>query len=264
MKESMKNIFIVFGIGAAVVLIGCGSNKEAGSEGASLPAPPAATQHIDPATAATITGSVTFTGTRPVRKQIDMSANPACAKAHPLPQLSEDAVINDSGGVKNVFIWLKSGVPSGVWPVPANSATLDQKGCMYEPHVLGVMTYEDVKFTNSDSINHNIHPLPRTNQEWNESQPAGSPAIVKRFTRQEVMMPVKCNVHPWMRAFIGVVNHPFFAVTTADGTFKISGIPPGKYTIEAWQERYGVKDIDVTVSPKAQQAVNFEFTGTAR
>jgi plastocyanin len=259
----MKNIFMVFSIGTAIVLGGCGG-KEAGTESAGQPAAPAATQHIDPATAGTIIGNVTFRGPQPERKRIDMSANPACERAHHASQLSEDAVISPAGRVKYVFVWLKTGVPEGVWPVPADAATLDQKGCMYEPHVLGAMVYQDVKFTNSDPTNHNIHPLPRTNQEWNESQPAGTPAIIKRFTRPEIMMPVKCNVHPWMRAFIGVVSHPFFAVTSDDGSFKINGIPPGKYTIEAWQERYGVKDIAVTVSPKTQQTVNFEYTGSQR
>jgi hypothetical protein len=132
---------------------------------------------------------------------------------------------------------------------------------MYEPRVIGVMVNLEVKFINSDPTNHNVHPLPRLNQEWNESQPSGGSALLKRFSRQEVMMPVKCNIHPWMRAYIGVMNHPFFAVTGDDGHFKINGVPPGTYTIESWQERYGVRDLPVTVPAKGNEIVNFDYTG---
>jgi hypothetical protein len=135
---------------------------------------------------------------------------------------------------------------------------------MYEPHVLGVMVNQDLKILNDDPTNHNVHPLPRVNQEWNESQPSGTGAILKRFSHQEVMLPIKCNVHPWMRAFLGVVSHPFFAVTGSDGVFKISGVPPGQYTVEAWQEKYGVKDIAVTVPPKGSQTADFAYTGQSR
>jgi plastocyanin len=138
---------------------------------------------------------------------------------------------------------------------------LDQHGCMYQPHVLGVMAGQKIDIKNSDTTNHNIHPLPQTNQEWNESQPPGSDVKVQSFPRQEVMIPVKCNIHPWMRSYIGVVSHPFFAVTGDDGTFTIKGLPPGTYTIETWHEKYGTQDQQITVGPKESKTVDFSFKG---
>jgi hypothetical protein len=131
---------------------------------------------------------------------------------------------------------------------------------MYEPHVFGAMVNQDVRFTNSDPTNHNVHPLPRKNTEWNESEAPKTSDIRKKFTKEEIMIPIKCNIHPWMRAFIGVVSHSFFAVTGDDGTFKIKGLPPGKYTLSAWHERYGVRELEVTVAPKEEKTVDFSFS----
>ena len=132
---------------------------------------------------------------------------------------------------------------------------------MYKPHVIGVMAGQNIEIKNADPTNHNIHPLPQTNQEWNESQPPGSAAKMQTFARQEVMIPVKCNIHPWMRAYIGVVSSPFFAVTGDDGTFTIKGLPPGTYTIETWHEKYGTQDQQVTVGAKESKTVDFSFKG---
>src|SRR5579885_2992850 len=122
-------------------------------------------------------------------------------------------------------------------------------------------TAQKIEIKNNDPTNHNIHPLPRINQEWNQSQPPKGEALIKSFPREEVMIPVKCNVHPWMRSYIGVVSHPFFAVTGEDGTFTIKGLPPGNYTIEAWHEKYGTQDLPVTVAPKESKTVDFSFKG---
>ena len=220
----------------------------------------AATLSLAAFSRADVTGQCKLDGTAPEQKKIDMSAVPECAAMHPDPVSEEKIVADDKGDLANVVVSIKKDdSPNLTGPVPKDPAVIDQKGCMYEPHVLGVMAYEDVKFTNSDSINHNIHPLPRTNQEWNESQPAGSPAIIKRFTRPEVMMPIKCNVHPWMRAFAFVFSHPYFAVTTTTGTFDLTNLPPGTYTIEAWQEKYGVQDQTITIDPKESKAISFTF-----
>ena len=134
---------------------------------------------------------------------------------------------------------------------------------MYEPHVFGVMAGQDIEIANDDPTNHNIHPLPKENREWNESQPPSSEAKKKSFARQEASPPitVKCNVHPWMRAYIAVVGHPFFAVTGDDGTFTIKGLPPGTYKVEAWHEKFGAKEMDVTVAPKDTKTADFEFKG---
>jgi plastocyanin len=258
----MKKVLLSFAIPCAMFVAGCGGSKAPETPKEEAAAPAASATAIDEANAATVTGKVSFSGTKPVEKNIDMSANPACARAHAgAPQKSEEVVVNANGTLKNVFVWVKAGVPDRQWSAPTTPVELAQKGCMYGPHVIGVMANQDIKITNDDPTNHNIHPLPKINQEWNQSQPPKGESLVKRFPRQEVMIPVKCNVHPWMRSYIGVVNHPFFAVTGDDGTFTIKGLPPGKYTVEAWHEKYGTKDIEITVSAKESKSQDFEFKG---
>jgi len=258
----MNKVLLSCGITYAILLGGCGGGKapETAKEEAATPA--SAPAVIDEANAATLTGKISFSGEKPAARTLDMSANPACARAHAgAPPKSEEVVVNANGTLKNVFVWVKSGLPDRQWPVPSTPVDLAQKGCMYGPHVIGVMANQDIKIINDDPTNHNIHPLPKINQEWNESQPPKGDAKLKKFAREEVMIPVKCNVHPWMRSYIGVVNHPFFAVTSDDGTFTIKGLPPGKYTLEAWQEKYGTKDVEVTVAAKDSKTVDFEFKG---
>jgi plastocyanin len=170
--------------------------------------------------------------------------------------------VNDNGTLKYVFVWVKSGLPTDKqWAVPTNQVSLDQNGCMYKPHVIGLMTGQNFEIKNSDPTNHNIHPMPTVNPDWNESQSPGQPAMTKSFARQEVMIPVKCNVHPWMRSYIGVVGHPFFAVTGDDGTFTIKGLPPGTYVIQTWHEKYGPMEQTVTVGAKESKAVDFSYKG---
>jgi plastocyanin len=188
-----------------------------------------------------------------------MSANPACQKAHPKPVPSEEVIVSANGAVANAFVWVKDGVPAGDWASPSNAVVIDQQGCIYTPHVSGIVVGQPIEFLNSDDTNHNIHPLPRENAEWNESQPPKGEPKIKTFDREEVMVPVKCNIHPWMRAYVGVVRHPFFGVTDADGAFSIAGLPPGSYTLEAWHERFGRQEVKVTVAAKDSKAVDFSF-----
>jgi len=209
---------------------------------------------------ATVTGKIAFTGKKPVLREIDMSANAACQKIHPKPVPSEEVVVGSDGALANVFVWVKEGVPEGKWAAPSTPVVVDQKGCIYTPHVSGAVTGQPIEFRNSDETNHNIHPLPRQNQEWNESQPPKGDPKVKTFDKEEVMVPVKCNVHPWMRAYVGAVRHPFFAVSGEDGTFKIAGLPPGNYKVEAWHERFGRQEIPLTVAAKETKSADFTFT----
>lgn len=260
----MKHNFILCGTISALLLTGCGGTKTQSEN--TQPAETktaAATLKVDEATAGSISGKINFSGKTPTGRPIDMSATPACAAAHKAPLPAEDVVVNGNHTLKNAFVWVKSGLPEGTWPVPTTPAVLDQDGCMYTPRIIGVMTNQPVKFENSDPTNHNIHPLPRTNREWNESQPPKGQAKIKQFDKPEVMVPVKCNIHPWMRAYIGVVNHPFFAVTSDDGSFTIKGLPPGKYTLEAWHERYGTQDVEVTITPKEAKSVDFDFKASS-
>ncbi|MFN7938132.1 MAG: carboxypeptidase regulatory-like domain-containing protein [Bryobacteraceae bacterium] len=246
---------------AAAMLISCGGGggetKEKKLVSTEAPAAPA-----DPATLGTIQGKVAFTGTKPERKVLSMDATPACARMHSGPVYAEDVVINENGTLKNAFVYIKSGLAAKEYPTPSAGVKLDQKGCVYAPHVIGVMVNQPVEISNSDDTNHNIHPMPKINREWNESQPPKGDLKVKTFPKEE-LPPIlfKCNIHPWMRAWVGVSSHPFFAVTGEDGSFTIKDVPAGEYTLEVWQERYGVQEMKIKVEPKAAVTADFSYKG---
>ena len=214
---------------------------------------------IDEASLASIAGKVSFSGEKPASKPVSMDAVPACANQHKGELAPQDTIVGAGGALKNVFVYVKAGLPARQWPVPKTPVAMDQKGCMYTPRVLGIMVGQDFEVSNSDPTMHNVHPLPRNNKEWNTSQAPKGEKIVRQFDKEDVMIPFKCNVHPWMKAFVGVVAHPFFAVTGDDGTFSIKGLPPGEYMLEAWHERLGTQEIKVTLGPKETQEAAFAF-----
>ena len=195
---------------ARLLIMGC-SKKENTEQSSNAPtesaALPAATP-IDPATVATINGTVKFDGTAPKAAKIDMSQDPGCKGTN-----EAENVVVTGGDLANVFVYVKDGLGSRTFDTPKDPVELDQKGCQYHPHVLGVMAGQTVQIKNDDPTTHNIHPTPKDNREWNESQPPSSPAIEKNFAREEIMLPVKCNQHPWMKMYVNVVKSPFFAVT---------------------------------------------------
>lgn len=245
-------------IGLVLLLAGCGG---AGEKPAAVAEQPAATTPagppVDLATAATITGKVLYKDGAPKRNRIRMDADAACSALHGTPVLSDEVVVNDNGTLRYVFVYVKEGLGDRTFPTPKEPAVLDQKGCLYNPHVVGVQVNQDIQIVNSDQTTHNIHPVPANNREWNTSMPPGSDKLVKSFPREELLIPVKCNVHPWMKSYIGVLKHPFFAVTGPDGTFTIKGLPPGEYTLAAWQEKFGTVEQKVKVGPKETKTVDF-------
>jgi len=242
-------------LAAGILMISsCGGSKPEEKK-AEAPAPAA----VDPASVADITGKATYTGEKPAAKTISMDAVPACANQHKGPIPVEDTVVNPNGTLKNVFVYVKSGLPARQWPVPSAAVVMDQKGCIYTPRVLGVMTGQDLVFTNNDPSMHNVHPMPKNNKEWNTSQAPKGEKLVKQFEKEDIMIPFKCNVHPWMKAYVGVVAHPFFAVTSDDGSFSLKGLPPGDYTLEAWHEKLGTQEIKVTVAAKDTKTADFSF-----
>jgi len=211
-----------------------------------------------PDNAGDITGVVHFNGQPPARVPIDMSMDPACALIGG-QNLSEQYVV-DNGRLANVFIYIKSGAPASTAPADARPVVLDQKGCRYTPHVIAVQQGGSVEFRNSDPTMHNIHivsvagdPLVDVSQG-----PAGAPQT-RRFTSAELMVPVRCNNHPWMQAFLNVAPNQWFAVTREDGTFSIPGLPPGTYTLAAVHETLGEHDMQVTVTAKSQSRADFTF-----
>lgn len=254
----------LLGLSVVLSLAGCGgggeqpaATEQAGGEAAT--SAPMAT--VDPATAATITGKVAFTGEKPRQVRIRMDAVPVCMQANPDPVYLQEVVVNDNDTLSNVFVYVKEGLGDARYPAPAGEAELSQDGCMYTPHVVGMTVGQSIRFKNGDPTNHNVHPLPMQNREWNQSQPPGAADIVQQFPRPEVMIPVKCNVHPWMIAYVGVLPHPFFSVTGSDGSFEIEGLPPGDYVIEVWHEKFGTFTQNVTVGASESKEVEFSIQG---
>lgn len=215
----------------------------------------------------TITGVISYTGTPPAAKKIDTSSDAACGKKS--PNLStEDNVVTD-GKLANIFVYIKEGtladgkkIGEYTFAAPATAVLLDQDGCHYRPHVLGAMVNQDIEIKNSDPTTHNVNFTPKLNQGWNQSQPEGAPALKHKLARAEVLVPVKCNQHPWMKSYIGVMKHPFFAVSAENGSFTITGVPPGKYTVVAWHEGSGAgteKTTEVTVPASGSVKADFAF-----
>jgi plastocyanin len=236
-----------------VAFSGC-KNAAPGSEGQ----PATKYTQIDPATAATVSGTIHFAGKMPAPVQIDMAQDPACNLGS--TNFSEQYV-GKNGNLQNVFIYVKDGLGNKMYPAPSAPVVVDQKGCRYTPHVVGVMVGQPVRFTNSDPTMHNIHMIPTVsgNQTVDISQaPMGAPDM-RVFAHPELMMPVRCNNHPWMQAFINVAANPFFAVSDENGHFEIKGVPPGTYTIVAVHEVLGEQTATVTVSAKQAAAQDFSF-----
>ncbi len=215
---------------------------------------------VDPATAATLLGAVTFSGDAPRFPPINMSAEPDCVALHGGRVPSDRVVVND-GMLQHALVWVSKGLEGKRFPVRDDLVNLDQDGCIYKPHVVAVQMGQPINITNSDPTTHNVHPLPRENREWNKSQTSGAPAIEYAFPRAEMKIAVKCNIHPWMQAYIHVLEHPYFAVTDAEGKFEISNLPPGSYTLQAVHEQLGEQEMEITVGASERQQVDFAFTG---
>lgn len=244
----------------AVVVAGCGNKEKEESSSQPAPAAPAAGKTVDASTAGSVTGTVNLDGAAPVLKPINMSAEPYCQKSHSSPVIPPEVVTGEKGALADVVIYIKDGLSADyAFTSPSTSVELDQKGCMYDPHVIAVMAGQNIEVKNNDQTTHNIHPMPKDNREWNKSQPPGAAPISDSFARAENAIPVKCNVHPWMKSYIFVFKNPYYAVTTKDGKFELKNLPPGTYTLEAWQEKYGVVDQTVTVPAKGTATVAFTF-----
>lgn len=209
-----------------------------------------------PPSGGTVSGKVTYEGTPARMKLIDMSKEPVCAKMYTTPVTTESVVTGPNNALEYVVVYISAGAPDE--SAPSQAAVFTQKGCRYIPHILAFQVNQELKIINEDQTSHNIHPLPKVNREWNKSQPPGTPSISEKYDKAE-FIPVKCNVHPWMHGDFAVLKNSHYAVTGEDGVFTLPNLPPGRYTVTAWQESYGEQAQDITVTGTGTKTVNFVF-----
>jgi plastocyanin len=216
--------------------------------------------------ASTVNGTVTFDGKAPALKPLSVEAEPVCHKKHGgKPAPNEALVLGPGNTMANILVFVSKGLPAGkTFPVPKTPVTLDQDGCVYKPHVMGIMVGQTYRILNSDGILHNIHTLPKVNPAFNRGQPATVKEMTTTFPKPENVFQVKCDVHPWMSAYIGVFTHPFFAVTGPDGKFSLPNLDAGTYEITAWHERLGTQSASITVAANETKAQNFKFAVPAK
>ena len=247
----------------AVLLLatGCGGGGDTASPPADESADMGAAQEEGTAMGtASISGTISFAGEAPARTPVRMK--PECMDERDSAPLAESAVVHESGGLMSVFVHVTAGLTDGYsYPAPSEPAVLDQDGCQYVPHVMGVQTGQTIRIENGDPFQHNIHPVPEVNRGFNESTPNEGDYLEKSFLVPEVMVSVKCDVHSWMQAYIGVQDHPYFSVSDEGGMFSIEGLPAGDYTIDAWHEEFGSQQMQVTVGDGEAATADFFFLG---
>ena len=264
-KQTKVWLTLTIALSLLAMASACSKTKEGEGPGEAPPA--GATAFTPKGNEGSVTGAIAYTGTPPAPKKIDTSADPACGSKNPNLSTEDNVVTN--GKLANVFVYIKEGTTADgkkiaeyTFTTPSTPVALDQNGCHYRPHVLGAMVKQDIQITNSDPTTHNIHFTPKSNPDWNQSQPNGAPPLMHKVSQSEVLVPVKCNQHPWMKSYIGVLKHPFFAVSAEDGTFTIKGVPPGTYTVVAWHEggQTGTeKTMQVTVPASGSAKADFAF-----
>ena len=257
----LRNVWVsALGVVVAASVAACGG----GSSSSSMPAPAPGAVPIDKATVGDVKGLVTLDGKAPANEPIKMSADPYCLKVNTTPQFQETYLVGSDGkSLGNVFVYVKDGLGNYIYDPPSGPATIDQKSCRYHPHVFGMRVGQTLEILNSDTTLHNIHALPKGNSEFNTGQPIQGMKTEHKFNAKEVMVPFKCDVHGWMNAFVGVLDHPFFAVSDESGKFDITGLPPGTYTIEAWHEKFGTQTASVTLGAKESKEISFTFKAPA-
>jgi hypothetical protein len=267
-KQTKVWLSLVIALSLVALIVACGGKEPSGPSTNKTAGPAKA---VPTSGLGTVTGVIAYNGTPPAPKKIDTTADPVCGQKD--PNLStEDTVVKD-GKLANVFVYIKDGAAADGtkindydWKPSPTAVKLDQNGCQYRPHVLGVQVNQKISISNSDATQHNIHPTPKLNPEWNQTQSNGQAPIEKTFGRAETLIPVKCNQHPWMKAYVGVTKHPLFAVSAADGTFTISGVPAGTYTLVAWKEGGATgteKTMQVTVAANGSAKADFAFGDAA-
>ena len=256
--KSRLNFAAWLALTAVVTMTGCSKSKSSAAVKSTVVATPMYFK-VDPSTAGSVSGSIRYVGQRPRPKVVDMSNEPACVSANRGTVYDDSIVVGPHDGLGDAFVYIEKGLEGKTFAPAQSPVIIDQKGCWFQPHVLGVQTGQALQIINSDPVTHNIHPMPQVNREWNHSQGTGDPPMNYKFTKAEVMIPVKCNIHSWMHAYIGVVDHPYFAVTKEDGKFEMRNLPPGTYTLAVWTQTLGTQQQTITVVPGAGAKADFIF-----
>src|SRR5579872_4668198 len=246
----LKNVFLVVAL-ILTISIYNGQVAKAGSS---------ASQTGGDVGAVSVRGTVRFEGIPPKGRTISMAADPSCAKQHPGPVATQEVATDSKGGLQNVLVFITDGLGDRTFDPPKEPVVITQKGCLYEPHVMAVQANQPIEVVNDDPTSHNIHPTPANNREWNKAELPGA-KVEEAFAREEIAIPVKCNIHPWMRGYIAVLKNPYFAVSKADGSFDLPQLPPGTYTIKAWHEKLGTSTQTITVGPNQTKDISFVFKG---
>jgi len=208
--------------------------------------------------AADISGKIMFEGKAPKERRLRMGADKVCKASHKKPVRGETVLVNSDSTLRNVIVYVKEGLRKKKFKAPSEKVVFNQKGCIYSPHVLGIQTGQELEVRNSDPTLHNVHSLSKKNPSFNVAQPIKGMKLTKKFAKPELFK-VKCEVHSWMSAYIGVFSHPYFAVTGDDGSFSLEKLPAGEYTIEAWHEKYGTQTMNVSIGAKESKTVDFTF-----
>jgi plastocyanin len=242
----------LFAAAALLIVSGCATPPATKKEAETVFA-------VDPLSASVIEGRVRFTGKAPARKRISMDAEAECAALHRGPVYDEPVVTGEDNGLANALVYIKTGLDGKKFPAAQTVAVIDQKGCQFQPRVLAVQTGQTIAVKNSDPVSHNIHPMPKNNRDWNQQQPPGAEDLKRRFGFAEIMIPVKCNIHQWMRSYVGVLEHPYFQVTGRDGVFRLGNIQPGRYTLAVWHETLGDRSLEIELPASRTVQAEFQF-----
>lgn len=266
-KRSLVACFAIFSMLAAFA---CGGGGEPAADGGDAgtageaPAGTAGGQMIDPASitdGGNVSGTVAFAGEAPEAGSIQMSADPYCLNQHTEPVSDARVVVNDNDTLRHVFVYVQEGLGDSSFTMPSEPVELSQEGCLYTPHVMGVRAGQTVSIINNDDTLHNVNAQPQNNDAFNFAQPVQGMTNEVTFENAEIMIPVRCDVHPWMASYVGVVDHPYFANTGSDGSFSIDNLPPGDYVIAAWHETLGEMTQNVTVATGETAEISFSFGG---
>ena len=232
-----------------------------GEKASPPPGPPPGALKVDATKAGNVSGRVIFEGAPPENPPVKMESDPACMRTNPEGLRFEHIVVKD-GGLENVFVYVKDGLGNYYFDVPTEAVKIDQQGCRYAPHVFGARVGQPIEIANSDETMHNVHAMPEVNREFNFGQHIKGMKNTEVFTAREVMVPFTCNVHPWMKAWGGILDHPYFAVTSAGGKFDLKNLPAGTYTVEAWHEKLGKQTQTVSIGEKQSKEISFTFKST--